>query len=114
MPDRKLSHQKSHMKNAFKFLVNLVLLIGPSLAILEQSAKSVAEYDPYGNPVERQYDGGLESAFSVLQSPTYWTGGCKDNWQRPDDLVFEFTLKGRGGSFTSHNIVYTWENEVMV
>ena len=74
----------------------------------------MAEFDPYGNTVERAYAGGLESGFSVLQSPTYWTGGCKDNWQRPDDLVFEFTLKGKGGSFTSHNIVFTWENEVVV
>ena len=74
----------------------------------------MTEFGPGGTLVERNYTGGLESPFSVLQRPTYRTQGCTQNWKHPDDLLFQFTLEGRESGFTSHSIEFTWESEVLI
>jgi len=64
-----------------KFLATIMLLLSPSLAILERSAVSIIEYDSDGlTKTKVSYSGTSNDRFSILRNNTYWTPGCVENF----------------------------------
>lgn len=64
-----------------KLMATIMLLLIPSLAILERSAVSIIEYDSDGlTKTKVSYSGTSNDRFSILRNNTYWTPGCVEKF----------------------------------